>query len=247
VATPASVRCYYPTGLRLNIPQNAFTAEVQLPTPWFTLVSKYYRGGDMRFFFTGQLNTAFADTQAGAPISIPGTQVLCTFGTTGCTGGAVGTPGTATLTQNVFSYAGDAITFVNPGTTCTTTPTNCIAQVAPLRPIRGQGGFVQLGFPLSRIFGADPEGRQGGWTFYVGYGVDSAFARDVIRSGGNNLLRSDYVPISLRYKINKWASIINETTWYDTRTADTKTQLVRGIPAHVNHDWRNEFGTVFTF
>ena len=29
--------------------------------------------------------------------------------------------------------------------------------VSPQRPVRGQGGFVQLGFPLSRIFDADPK------------------------------------------------------------------------------------------
>src|SRR5438270_12049429 len=35
--------------------------------------------------------------------------------------------------------------------------------VAPQRPVRAQGGFVQLGFPISRIFNADPKGRNSGW------------------------------------------------------------------------------------
>src|SRR5437870_6676125 len=34
---------------------------------------------------------------------------------------------------------------------------NGIPVVAPQRPVRGQGGFVQVGFPLSRIFDADPK------------------------------------------------------------------------------------------
>jgi hypothetical protein len=230
-AAPAthSIRCYYPHGVSLRLPQNAWTAEVQLPTPWFTLVSKYYRGSDLRFMFAGQLNTAFRDTQAGPVIAIPGTTLVT----------AVGPPVTTTnIPQSVIALSGDTVTFSNVAGS---------AVVDPYRPIRGQGGLVQLGFPLSRIFGANPDGLNSGWTLYMGYGVDSAFARDVIRAGGNNLQRSDYVPISLRYRINKWAQIVNETTWYDTRTADATLVLFRGTNAHVNHDIRNEFGTIFTF
>ena len=53
--------------------------------------------------------------------------------------------------------------------------------VAPQRPVRSSGGFVNLGLPLSRIFGADPQGRNLGWSFYLHYGVDFAKARDVER------------------------------------------------------------------
>jgi hypothetical protein len=225
-----SVRCYYPTGLNNRIPQNIGTVGVQLPTPWVTVWANYFRGGDMRFFFAGVLNSAFVDTQGGTPITIPGPTTLVT---------SVGPPATTTnIAQNVFSLSGDPITFLN---------NTGSAVVAPYRPIRGQGGFIQLGFPLSRIFGANPEGLNAGWRLFLGYGVDSGFARDVIRAGGNNLQRTGYAPVSLRYRINRWAEIVNETTWYDTRTADTRTVLFRGIPAHVNHDWRNEFGTIFTF
>jgi len=236
-AAPAagfSIQCYYPTGLTMRIPQNIGTVGFQLPTPWFTLWSNYFRGGDMRFFFAGILNSAFADTMGKTALAIPGstTLVTCTNPPT-CT-----TTSTANVAQSVFSLSGDPISFINESNG---------ALVAPYRPIRGQGGFVQLGIPLSRIFGANPEGRNAGWRFYVAYGIDSAFSRDVIRAGGNNLDRTDYVPMSLRYKINKWAEIVNEVTWYDTRTADSKTVDYRGIPAHVNHDIRNEFGTIFTF
>jgi hypothetical protein len=48
---------------------------------------------------------------------------------------------------------------------------NGIAVVAPQRPVRAQGGFVQLGFPLSRLFDADPKGRNAGWTAFVYYGL----------------------------------------------------------------------------
>ncbi|HUJ41671.1 MAG TPA: hypothetical protein VLW54_14110 [Candidatus Acidoferrales bacterium] len=229
-----SLRCSYPDGLTMRIPQNIGTVGFQLPTPWFTLWANYFRGGDMRFYFAGILNSAFVDTAGVTPLVIPGASTLVT-----CTNPpACTTTGTTTQNQSVFSLAGDPISF------------RAVAGAAvadQYRPIRGQGGFVQLGIPLSRIFGADPQGRNAGWRLYVAYGIDSAFSRDVIRTGGNNLDRTDYVPISLRYKINRWAEIVNETTWYDTRTADSRTVLYRGIPAHVNHDIRNEFGTIFTF
>ena len=239
-ASGFSIQCYYPTGFQQSIPQNIGTMGIQLPTPWFTLWGNYFRGGDMRFFFAGILNSAFADTSGGSILTIPGSTTLTT------------PTGTTSIAQNVYSLSGDPFIFVNPGgtTACiagTAPLTSCRAEYAPYRPIRGQGGFVQLGIPLSRIFGANPEGRNAGWRLYMAYGMDSAFSRDVIRSGGNNLDRTDYVPVSLRYKINKWAEIVNEFTWYDTRTADSKTVDYRGIPAHVNHDLRNEFGTIFTF
>src|SRR5215213_5615713 len=46
--------------------------------------------------------------------------------------------------------------------------------VAPQRPVRAQGGFVQFGVPLSRVFDADPKGRNAGWTAYLYYGYDQA-------------------------------------------------------------------------
>jgi hypothetical protein len=241
-AGSCSLRSFFPTGLTMNIPQNAYSAEVQLPTPWVTLVAKAYRGSDLRFMFAGQLNTAFADTSGGPTIAVPATQLACIPGSGGCVGGSLGPPvvfGTASLGQSVWTLSGDPITFIKNSAGA--------AVPAPLRPIRGYGGVVQLGFPLSRIFGASPEGLNTGWTLYAGYGVDGAYARDVIRPGGNKLQRSDYVPVSLRYKINKWATLVNEATWYDTRAADSSLLLFRGVPARVNHDWREEFGTIFTF
>src|SRR2546430_2615177 len=55
---------------------------------------------------------------------------------------------------------------------------NGIPVVAPQRPVRGQGGFVQVGFPLSRIFDADPKGRNAGWTAYLNSGTGQARARE---------------------------------------------------------------------
>jgi hypothetical protein len=210
-ATPGPTGCtvaqFFPEGFRFNIPQNIWSAEFQLPTPWVTVVGKYYNGGDTRFMF-GDLNSTFADTM--------GLKVIA----------------------NGIADSGDTIPFVNVGGT---------AVFAQLRPVRDQGGFVQVSFPLSRIFGADPEGHNAGWTYSIVGGTDDTKARDVVRTGANGLLRSDYIASTIRYKINKWASIVNETTWYDTRTADSVLKLYRGVDARTAHDWRNEFGTIVTF
>jgi len=251
-ALTCNLRAFYPTGLTMNVPQNMFTVEAQLPTPWFTLVAKAYKGDDLRFMFAGQLNSAFIDTSGGTAITIPSAEIICVPGTVGCTSAiapattATCEAGTATLgtcydpvAQSVRAQSGDPVTFVKNAAGA--------AVVAPYRPIRGYGGMAQLGFPLSRIFHANPDGLNSGWRWFVTYGSDGAYARDVRRSGGNNLARTDMVASSLRYKINRWAELVQETTWYDTRTADATRVLFRGVDAHVAHDVRNEFGTIFTF
>jgi hypothetical protein len=206
-----TVAQFYPQGFRFNIPQNIWTAEFQLPTPWVTIVGKYFHGADTRFFF-GNLNSTFADT-GGLPVI-----------------------------ANGIADSGDNIPFVN---------VDGSAVFAKLRPVRDQGGFAQISFPLSRIFHADPEGHNAGWTYSFTGGLDRTKAEDVARTGANGIQRTDYVASTLRYKINRWASIVNETTWYDTTTVnhDGKQvlKLYRGIDARTAHDWRNEFGTIVTF
>jgi hypothetical protein len=57
--------------------------------------------------------------------------------------------------------------------------------------------------------------------------------------------------VQLRYRLNKWVSFAQETTYLDT-LADSglpasRMKLFRGVPARTAHAWRNEFGPVFTF
>src|SRR5664279_2961767 len=52
------------------------------------------------------------------------------------------------------------------------------AVAAPQLPVRGYGGFVQVGLPLSRWFNADPKGRNAGWQAFIEYGIDAANAND---------------------------------------------------------------------
>ncbi|MDT5295186.1 MAG: DcaP outer membrane protein [Acidobacteriota bacterium] len=128
---------------------------------------------------------------------------------------------------------------------------NGVPVVAPQRPVRGQGGFINLGFPLSRIFDADPKGRNAGWTGYLHYGYDQATARDARRFGGR--AKSDVFMSSLQYKLNAFVTFALEESLFRTRAANSSSfsqgglPLFRGIPSRETHDVRSEFATIFTF
>jgi hypothetical protein len=123
--------------------------------------------------------------------------------------------------------------------------------VAPQRPVRGQGGFINFGFPLSRIFDADPKGRNAGWTAYLHYGYDQATARDARRFGGRG--RSDVLMGSVFYKLNAFVTFALEESLFRTRAANSSRfdfgglPLFRGIPSRETHNVRSEFATIFTF
>jgi hypothetical protein len=134
--------------------------------------------------------------------------------------------------------------------------------VAPQRPVRARGFFVNLGFPLSRLAGAAPDGRNAGWTFYLHYSFDEAVARDVRQlytssklqgvTGGTlaGLTRnkSDLAAATLNYKLNNLVSFGFEESYYRTRpTAGLPLPLWKGEPSAAWHDLRFESGPVFTF
>ncbi len=125
------------------------------------------------------------------------------------------------------------------------------AVVAPQRPVRAAGGFVNLGLPLSRIFGADPQGRNMGWSLYMHYGVDYAKARDVERfNPGGARHKSRLYAGTLYYKLNNWVTFAFEQSLYETDAvpgAAGALPLFRGIPSRTWRDLRSEGGTIFTF
>ena len=137
------------------------------------------------------------------------------------------------------------------------------AVVADQNPIRGQGGFINLGIPLSRIFDADPKGRNAGWTAYIHYGYDEAYARDVrqflgstlnpigqpVNQFGANRGKSDVFMGSLQYKLNSFVTFAYEQSYFRTRAANNAgaLPLFRGIPTRSVHNIRSEFATIFTF
>ncbi len=126
-----------------------------------------------------------------------------------------------------------------------------VAVVAPQRPVRAGGGLLNLGLPLSRIFGADPQGRNMGWSLYVHYGSDFAKARDVQRfntAGARH--KSSLYAGTLYYKLNNWVTFAFEQGLYETDALPSATgalPLFRGNPSRTWRDLRSEGGTIFTF
>lgn len=120
--------------------------------------------------------------------------------------------------------------------------------VADQNAVRGYGGFINLGIPLSRIFKADPKGRMAGWTAYLHYGLDAAFARDARRLGAVRG-RSDVAFASLQYRFNSIITFAYEQSLFRTRAVNNAgaLPLFRGIPSRETHNIRSEFATIFNF
>jgi hypothetical protein len=140
---------------------------------------------------------------------------------------------------------------------------NGAVTVVPQRGVRGQGGFINLGLPLSRLFHADPKGRNAGWTAYLHYGYDEANPRDVrrllgatlnpvgnvVNQAGANRTKSDVFFTSLQYKLNAFITFAFEESYFRTRAANQAgaLPLFRGIPSRETHNLRSEFATIFNF
>jgi len=124
------------------------------------------------------------------------------------------------------------------------------AVVAPELPVRARGGFAQIGLPLSRWFGSDPEGRNAGWSLYGMYGTDQANTNDLAKAApGGSRARSDMTVGTLNYKLNKWVSFSFEQSLYRTRanTAVPDLPLFMGLHQHEWRDLRSEGGAIFSF
>lgn len=213
----------FPRGATVDTDRYGWTTEVQLPTRYVTLLAKYYRGTDLRFFFGGQLYQEFNDaTGISRVLSATGTPTFLT-------GGSIDNAST-------LSFGVDAAG---------------LPVIVPQRAPRSQGGFVELGIPLSRIAGADPAGRGAGWTMNLHYGMDSVFANDVRKlapAGGR--ATSDWSFINLQYKLNSFVTFMPEFDYYRTRAIpglNGALPLFRGVPAAKWHNSRVEFATIFTF
>ncbi|HEY6968902.1 MAG TPA: hypothetical protein VJA94_06850 [Candidatus Angelobacter sp.] len=122
--------------------------------------------------------------------------------------------------------------------------------VANQLPPRSQGGFINLGLPLSRWANANPSGRNAGWVMYLHYGYDQVLARDVRRLGGGRM-KGDVLAPSLQYKMNNFISFVVEESLYRTRaiplTSTGNFPLFQGRPMREINDFRSEIGTVFSF
>jgi hypothetical protein len=207
----------FPNGFTASSTQYGDQVAVSLPTRWATLVASGYFGGDLRFFFGGQVNTYYTDTTG---LSNPATFTPLD--------GALGAAGAQTLAIN------------SSGTVV----------VAPEKPIRGFGGFINLGLPLSRWFNADPKGHNAGWQLYFHAGKDQVVHRDLVASGGQGglpLLMGKVFAATLYYKVNPYVTFGVEQSVYGTRLQPGLDYSIAGSPDNLWQDHRTEFGPIFTF
>ena len=103
--------------------------------------------------------------------------------------------------------------------------TNASGQVvvAPQRPVRSFGGFMQLGLPLSRWFNADPKGHNAGWQLQFTVGKDQVVDRDLNNPGFSGTLPMSMgksAIVTLNYKFNNWCRFGFEQSIYATRLED---------------------------
>ncbi|HEX8817688.1 MAG TPA: hypothetical protein VF753_19515 [Terriglobales bacterium] len=214
----------FPNGFTTSSSLYGNQLALQLPTRWATLVASSYFGGDLRFFFGGQVNSFYTDVNG---LSNP---VMFTT----VDGGPLAAAGGATLATNA---SGQVV-------------------VAPQRPIRAFGGFVNLGLPLSRWFDADPKGHNAGWVLYFHMGKDQVVHSELTNPGASPaanvlsplpLLMGKLTAATLYYKLNQWCQFGFEQSIYATRLEPGATYTIAGKPSNEWQDHRTEFGPIFTF
>jgi hypothetical protein len=241
-----SMESQFPTGFQASSTQWGGQIVAQIPTRWFTLVASAYKGGDLRFFLGGQLNTYFTETQ----------------GLTAVTGPYVSADG------GPLAAAGGAILGCTAALNAAGECPNGSAVVGAQKPIRAFGGFVQLGLPLSRWFNADPRGHNAGWQVLFTIAKDQVNNHDLNNPSGTFCtIAGNCTPFSgvnsvsplpmamgktfigtLYYKFNNWCQFGFEQSVYATRAMDGfPLYTIAGTPSNEWQDHRTEFGPIFTF
>ena len=228
IALVNSYEAAFPKGFTASSTMYGNQLAIQLPTRWFTIVASAYRGGDMRFFFGGQVNSFLTDTTGlTAPVEF-----------TSVDGGPLAAAGAPTLACTVALVAGAC-------------PAGS-AVVAPEKPIHSFGGFVNLGLPLSRWFNANPKGHNAGWQLYFHAGKDQVVKSDLApyNTGALPLLMGKVFAGTLYYKLNPYVTFGFEQSVYGTRLDPYISGLdymIAGSPDKLWQDHRTEFGPIFTF
>ena len=214
----------FPQGAQVTSNRAGWTGEIQLPTRYVTVLGKFWDGSDLRWYFVGALDSNY---NATAGISkLCGTDADAAF----CSGPS--NDGASTLVFGLNSAG--------------------VPVVAPQKPVRAIGGFFDVAFPLSRIFGADPAGRNAGWSINFHYAFDQAKTSDVLKLG-NQRSKNDLAAATLTWKMNNLVSFVLEESMYRTRIANPDPAAsatfpkYEGQPARQWHDIRSEFGPIFSF
>jgi hypothetical protein len=215
---------------------NGFTASseiwggqfaVQLPTRWFTLVASAYRGGDLRFFFGGQVNSYATDTNGLTNIQGPfETLDGGCFVAAGCAVLGTNSAGQVVVAPQkpIHAFGG----FVNLGL-----PISRWFNANPKG--RNAGWQLYLHMGKDQVAAADLNPATNGFT-----GNANIAAPLPLRMGTLGAA-------TLYYKLNPNISFGFEQSVYATRLLSGAYYTIAGQQSNEWKDHRSEFGPIFTF
>jgi hypothetical protein len=199
---------------------------LQLPTRWFTLVGSIARGGDLRFYFGGQINS-YATDFGGL------TNIIGPFVTTD--GGPMGAAGNAYIGTN---SAGQAV--VAPQR-----PVRSFQTMASLGlPLsrwfnadpKGHNAGWQLFFTVAKDQVVDRDLN------------NPNFVNPSLSTGELPMSMGKMGLLTLYYKLNSWCQFGLEQSVFASRIADgADAYVIKGIPSNEWQDHRTEAGPIFTF
>jgi hypothetical protein len=229
---PANYQAAFPNGFEASSTLWGGQLVAQLPTRWATLVASIYKGGDLRFYFGGQINGFFTDvsgltnvvgpfeTADGGPLAAQGGTVLGT----NAAGQVVVAP-----QKPVQAFGG----FVQLGL-----PLSRWFHADP----RGHNAGWQLQFLVGKDQVADNDQLRAN-------GVGCAAADGSATCGGGLPMSMGHAAVgTLYYKFNNWCQFAFEQSVYGTRGFDhTLLYTIAGQPSNEWQDHRTEFGPIFTF
>jgi hypothetical protein len=225
---PSSYDAAFPNGFEASSTMWGGQIVVQLPTRWFTLVATAYRGGDLRFYFGGQINT-FA-TDVGGLKGVVGPFSTADGGPLAAAGGAaLGTNGAGQVVvapqRPIRSFGG----FAQLGL-----PLSRWFNANP----HGHNAGWQLQFTLGKDQVNDRDLNNPGYVAAYNGGGTAPLP----------LLMGKSAIATLYYKLNSWATFGFEQSIYATRAKDGLTlYTIAGTPSNEWQDHRTEFGPIFTF
>jgi len=217
---PASYDAAFPNGFQTSSKLWGGQIVAQVPTRWFTLTATAYKGGDLRFYLGGQINSYVTDTGGltgvtnpfitadGGPLAASGAAVLGT----NAAGQVVAAP-----QRPVRSFGG----FIQLGL-----PLSRWFNADP----KGHNAGWQLHLLVGKDQVVDRDLNNPGF------------------SGTLPMSMGKMAALTLYYKLNTWATFGFEQSIYATRLEDHLTlYTIAGSPSNEWQDHRTEFGPIFTF
>jgi hypothetical protein len=217
---PTSYAAAFPNGFQASSKLWGGQIVAQLPTRWFTLVATAYKGGDLRFYFGGQINSYVTDT--GGLTGVTGPFVTADGGPLAASGAAVlGTNASGQIVaapqRPVRSFGG----FMQLGL-----PLSRWFNADP----KGHNAGWQLQFLVGKDQMVDRDLNNPGF------------------SGALPMSMGKSAIATLNYKFNNWCGFSFEQSIYATRLEDHLTLYkIAGNSSNEWQDHRTEFGPIFTF